>query len=132
MKSGDRVILKEFKSNSLVLFTPMMSRVVGVEAMVKSVYEDDGTFSINLDGKNELYWLQSACEPVKNERYFLFAYVSNGNTGNTWLKSENGKVPSHKSLVKTIKEKLSTKNAAVTNIFEFKSEQDYLDFTSNE
>lgn len=133
MKIGDKVVLKSFRGSTVKNWHDSYDNDVGRIVKVAAVDDSNGQFGFYEDGKRfGTMWLQSACEPMKNERYFLFGYVSDGNTGNTWLRNLEGKVPSHSYVAEFIKGKLGTKNAAVTSIFEFKSEQDYLDFTSNE
>jgi len=124
MKVGDKVVLKKFESNEILDFTAYKSASIGEEVSVISIHAD-GTFEYG----NGDWWIQSACESVKNERYFLFAYSTGSQTGNIFMSSE--KMPSNDFLVNDTKERYGAK-AVITNIFEFKSEQDYLDFTSNE
>jgi len=133
MKTGDRVKLKGFKSNEFIEFTTMMSRGVGLQVVVKSVNNSDGTFSIGTENGEDIWWLQSACEPVKTKRYFLVAYTSEEDEGSFTIISSSGKMPSYKEMQKQVCESLKKDiKIAITNIFEFESEQDFLDFDSNE
>jgi len=133
MKIGDKVFLKKFSSNDSLAYVSRFDKIIGEKVTVAEIDEDDGTFYVS---EFDCWWLISACgnysEPVKNERYFLFTYVSGNNTGNIWLKNEIGKVPSNKFLKEHSRKTHGLDNLVITNVFEFKSEQDFLDFTSNE
>lgn len=132
MKTGDRVVLKEFNSNSIDLFTPMMGRCIGAQVVVKAVNNSDGTFSIGSESGEDVYWLQSACEPVQGNRYFMISYRANtGGIGNCFAIRYGGKFPKESEIESAVKKDHNI-DITITNIFEFKSEQDFLDFTSNE
>lgn len=154
MKIGDKVILRKFEdSESLSWFDAFYSNV-GKVVKVEVIDEEDKTFMFK-----GCWWLNSACdvvissdtiqeskedlcidvsayescsETVKNERYFFFTYVSGNKTGNIWMKNTEGKFPSNSFIVEYLKKKHTLDTVIITNIFEFKSEQDFLDFTSNE
>jgi hypothetical protein len=132
MKVGDKVVLRKFKTNPLLHFWPQLEDYVGKEVVVNEVSDSDGTFVFD-----DIWWLQSACEPcsepVKTKRCFLVTYLSQTDNGSLTIISGSGKMPSHKEMQKQICELLKKEiKIGITNIFEFKSEQDFLDFTSNE
>lgn len=126
MKIGDKVILRKFEDNPVITWVDSLSYNIGREVTVDYI-DTDGTFQFNQIG----WWLQSACEVVKNERYLFFSYISDGTVGDLHLKT-NGDFPKHKDIREWLKKEYGLENPIITNIFEFKSEQDFLDFTSNE
>lgn len=131
MKIGDKVVLREYESTNKFFWGKMCVPYVGRDVLVIRIDDGDGSFEFFYDGATD-WWLQSACEPVKNERYFLFSYVSGSITGNIFMKNTEGEMPSNKFLVEYLKKEHTLDTVVITNIFEFKSEQDFLDFTSNE
>jgi len=74
MKVGDKVILKEFKSNDDLMWSNRFYDFVDKEVKVGEVDNEDGTFFVS---ENSHWWLQSACEPVKegSQEYFYVGQI---------------------------------------------------------
>lgn len=127
MKAGDKVILKRFESVDALSWFSSLNDYVGKEVVVDYV-DSDGTFQFD-----EMWWLQSACEPcsepVKNERYFLFAYIYQGGQGSLTATNSDGKMPSYEYINQQVKvaNRLSC-DIGITNIYEFNSKEDYQQF----
>jgi hypothetical protein len=124
MKVGDKVILKDFESiKGVITFFSFLKEEVGNEVVVEEVKAD--CFKWN----NGYWWHKSGVEPVKNERYFLFAYVYQGGGGSLTATNHVGEMPSYEYINSQVKvvNKLSC-NIAITNIYEFKSKEDYEQF----
>lgn len=131
MKVGDKVILKKFEDDTLVddvalSWHDSLEKYIGKEVEVVEVDDNDGSFAF----EDYIWWMQDACEPVNKARYFLVSYSFNNGEGSFYF--EHRKFPSYLELKKAGRELSKKEDVVIINIFEFQSEQDYLDFTSDE